>query len=202
MRLPWKYNSLILYLHPKLLDLTTVKKSLTLLLLLLFVLNIVGYYGVFVGLRLSADRTMREQFDADSYISEEVTFKVPIAIPYASDSREFERVDGEFEHEGQVYRLVKQKLQSDTLYIVCVKDHQAQKINQALADYVKSYTDKPFNAKQSVKSMNVFSKDFISTAITLEASSTGWDFLSVQSAGKPDLYQFDYNPQVVHPPEA
>jgi hypothetical protein len=172
-----------------------VKRTITLILLIVFLLNVVGYYGVFVGLRFSSELALRQQFDAESYDEQEVTIKVPITIPYATDSRDFERVDGEFEYEGQVYRLVKQKLQSDTLHIVCVKDQQTQTINQALADYVKSYTDKPANAKQGTKTVAQFTKDFISCTTSVESITT-----PVISSS--DLYSFQFNQHIVQPPEA
>jgi hypothetical protein len=155
-----------------------VKKPLTLILLVLFLLNVLGYYGVFVGLQVKSGQTMRDRFDAENYSAEqEVTIKVPITIPYASDSRGYERVDGEFEHKGHVYRLVKQKLQSDTLFIVCIKDNQAAKINQALADYVKTFTDKPVNSKRGSTFSFQFSKDFLSNIIEIKSSASGWNAL-------------------------
>lgn len=179
-----------------------MKKLVTLILLVLFLLNMVGYYGIFVGLRFSSEAALRQQFDAEMYSGVEVTIKVPITIPYASDSRGYERVDGDFEYDGQVYRLVKQKLQSDTLFIVCIRDNETQKINQALADYVKSYTDKPFSTKQNAKTLNVFSKDYVSTTTVIESASSGWNFLATETATPSNLYQFDFNQSVVQPPEA
>ena len=179
-----------------------VKKQLTLLLLVLFLLNTIGYYGVCVGLKMSSGVAMRQQFDSEKYDQAEVTIKVPLTLPYATDSKGYERVDGEFEHNGQVYRLVKQKLQSDTLYIVCIKDQQAQNINQALVDYVKSYTDKPLNTKQSAKTVTGFSKDYLSTTTLVESLSTGWDMVAIQSCNLSDFYQFDFNQHIVQPPEA
>jgi hypothetical protein len=179
-----------------------VKKQLTLLLLVVFLLNTIGYYGVFVGLKISSRFAMREQFDSETYNQEEVTFKIPLTLPYASNSNGYERIDGEFDHDGQVYRLVKQKLQSDTLYIICVKDQHTQKINQALADYVKSYTDKPINTKQSTKTVTVFSKDYLSTSTLMENASMGWNMITPQSYNLFDLYRFDFNQHIVQPPEA
>jgi hypothetical protein len=156
----------------------SVKKLLTLSLLALFLLNVLGYYGVFVGLQVKSGQAMRDRFDSENYSAEQqVTIKVPITIPYASDSREYERVDGEFEHQGQVYRLVKQKLQSDTLFIVCIKDHQAAKINQALADYVKTFTDKPISSKRGSTVSFQFSKDFLSNTTEVKSSASGWNAL-------------------------
>lgn len=155
-----------------------------------------------MGLRLSNQLSLQQKFDSENYENQEVTIKVPIAIPYAVDSKTYERVDGEFEHEGQVYRLVKQKLQSDTLFIVCIKDNHAQNINQVLADYVKSYTDKPFSAKQNAKTVSLFSKDFLSTTTSLESISQGWNTTRTYLAGKSNFYYFDFNQHIVQPPEA
>jgi len=77
-----------------------VKKGITIVLLIIFLLNVLGYYGVFMGLQFVNGKEMRALFDDDNFLpEEEITIKVPITIPYASDSRGFTRVDGEFEHE-------------------------------------------------------------------------------------------------------
>src|SRR5207302_5128451 len=99
--------------------------------LLLFLLNTVGFYGIFLGMQLRYAREANKQLDEDQYsASDAMTFKVPLSVPYAADNQEYDRVTGEFEHRGEVYRLVKQKLYHDTLYIVCVKDRESKKINQ------------------------------------------------------------------------
>jgi hypothetical protein len=153
-----------------------VKKSLTLILLVLFLFNVLGYYGVFVGLQFANEREMKALFDDSNFLpEEEITIKVPITIPYATDSREFTRVDGEFEHDGEVYRMVKQRYIGDTLYMVCVKDNTSKEIKQALADYVKSFTDKPSSEKGGSKTIHNFIKDYISTSTDLQSEDNGWN---------------------------
>lgn len=148
--------------------------------LVIFLLNVFGYYGIFMGLRNQVASQMRTKMDESNYaLSDEITFKVPIAIPYASDMTEYERVDGEFRHEGNVYHLMKQRLFKDTLYIVCVKDTRAQKIDKALEDYVKTFSDKPSSEKGGIKTLDVFSKDFLSHIISLTSGQTGWELTSV-----------------------
>ena len=82
-----------------------VKKVISLFLLFLFLLNVLGYYGIFVGLQSKTAQQMRADFDEENYHHQEVTIKVPLTVPYSTDSREYSRVDGEFEHKGEVYRL-------------------------------------------------------------------------------------------------
>lgn len=152
-----------------------MKRGFTIFLLALFLLNVLGYYGVFIGLQFKNTQDMQTRFDNEEYSrTQEITIKVPLTVPYATDSREYTRVDGEFEHLGEVYRMVKQKLQSDTLYIVCVKDKTSKDINQALADYVKTFTDKPGNEKGNSKTTQNLIKDYIVSSTTLQKISEGW----------------------------
>ena len=152
-----------------------MKKIATLFLLFLFLLNVLGYYGVFVGLQVKTTQQMRQNFDDDNYDHQEITFKVPLTVPYNTDSKEYSRVDGEFEHNGEVYRLVKQRFQSDTLYIVCVKDNTSKDINQALEDYVKTFTDKPASSKGNSKNIQNLIKDYITQSISIEKQNSGWE---------------------------
>lgn len=160
-----------------LLPLVLVKKVLTLFLMLLFLLNVLGYYGVLVGLQLKNKQSLQALFDSDEYERQhEVTIKVPLTVPYAVDSKEYTRVDGEFEHQGEIYRMVKQKLKSDTLYIVCIKDETSKDIGQAIAEYVKSFTDKPASEKNQSKLLQNLIKDYIATSTTLQTRNTGWSY--------------------------
>ncbi|MBI1767756.1 MAG: hypothetical protein HYR67_05250 [Bacteroidetes bacterium] len=154
-----------------------MKRPVALSLLLIFGLNILGYYWVFMGARIQVAHKIRESFDANNYQrGSEITFKVPLTLPYGTDMKDYERVDGEFNYHGEVYRLVKQKLVSDTLLIVCVKDTQAKKIDKALEDYVKTFADNPSTQKNHSKSISAFSKDYFSTTIAIEKKQLGWEF--------------------------
>jgi len=134
-----------------------MRKLLSIVLSLLLLMNVLGYYGVFMGLHYKNSQDLMQRFDANDYGEQEtVTLKVPLALPYAADETQFERVDGELEHQGEFYRLVKQRLYQDTLYMVCYKDSQSKRIKQALADYVKTFTDKPADAKSSGKTLQTF----------------------------------------------
>lgn len=154
-----------------------MKRVFALFMMLLFLLNVLGYYGVLEGLQLKNKQNLQALFDSDEYERQhEVTIKVPLTVPYATDSKEYTRVDGEFEHQGEIYRMVKQKLQSDTLYIVCVKDETSRDIKQALAEYVKSFTDKPASEKSQSKTLQNLIKDYIATSTALQLSQSGWSY--------------------------
>ena len=154
-----------------------LKKLTAIFLVLLLLFNALGFFGLFVGLRYKTRQDLVQRLDDNDYLEEEtVTLKVPLALPYHIDSEEYERVDGEIEHNGEFYQLVKQKLEKDTLYIVCIKDHDSKRIKQALSDYVKTFTDKPIDAKHSVKSFSGFIKDFLPSSIEITSASSGWNY--------------------------
>jgi hypothetical protein len=144
---------------------------------------------------------MIRKLDTEHYnTTETITLKIPIAIPYAADSRGFERIDGEFEHHGEFYRLVKQRLSHDTLYIICVKDHQSKRINQALVSYVKNFTDKPADNHHHTKAFNNLGKDYVSHAFSISHESFGWQ-CAVARRTSLTVYISGFYTSIVHPPE-
>lgn len=160
-----------------------------------------GYYGVFVGLKYKHDKDMILQLDAKNYSeSEEIIIKVPISIPYATDSKSFERVDGKFEYKGELYRLVKQKLSQDTLYVVCIKDHKNKLIDEAMASFVKTFTDKPVDSHSNSKITVSFIKDYIPQTFALLHQSCGWESDVVKQSAL-SVFKTDFYPSIIHPPE-
>jgi hypothetical protein len=160
-----------------------------------------GYYGVFLGLHLKNDIAQSKALDADLYDqSNAITLKVPVSIPYMPDQSDFERVNGQFEHNGELYRLVKQRYAQDTLTVVCIKDQEHKKIDLALTDYVKTFTDKATDNKSSSKTTISFIKDYLPNYFQISSATEGWA-VQVQ-------YNFHYqnlipsfSASIIHPPE-
>jgi hypothetical protein len=153
-----------------------LKKLIAIFLVFLLLFNAMGIYGLLQGLRYKSTLDLVQRLDDHQYSAEEtILLTVPIEVPYAQNDADYERVNGEFEYQGEVYRLVKQKYQSGTLFLVCIKDHQTGRIQQALTDYVKTFTDKPVDSKHSGKIVVDFVKDFLPTMISMDITITGWN---------------------------
>src|SRR6187402_1292445 len=115
------------------------RRILPIFLLTIFLFNVVGYYGIFWLARERSNAAITCRIDSDQYTSAEtITLKFPITLPYSTNSEDYARVRGSFEHQGEFYKLVKQKLEKDTLYIVCIKDRHEKKLVNAMADYTKA----------------------------------------------------------------
>ncbi len=117
-----------------------------------------------------------ERLDADDYDSSEtITFAVPLAMPYGADYKDYERVNGEFELKGNFYKLVKQKFEHDTLFVVCVNDKKEKKLVSDLNDYVKLINDLPSSSQQTSKVLlNSIAKDYIPHTTLQLISEAGW----------------------------
>jgi hypothetical protein len=127
---------------------------------MVFLFNVGGYYFVFWVLLLHADHQINYQLDANQYNPDEtVELKIPVALPYPIQSQGFERVNGRFEHHGEFYRLVKHKLQNDTLYIVCIKDRQTRELVNTMNDY-EELTQVPETSQKAWNFISKLIKDF------------------------------------------
>lgn len=85
---------------------------------------------------------------------------IPFSLPYQVSEGSYERVHGDFEYAGEYYKLVKQKLENDTLFIVCVKDKEAKLIEESLSDYSKQANNLPVGSEQASNFLSKLFKDF------------------------------------------
>jgi hypothetical protein len=176
-----------------------LKKIVSIFLVFLILFNTLGFYGLLEGLRYKSALELVQRLDNQQYSEEEtLTIKVPLAIPYHSDTNDYERVNGEVEYKGEFYRLIKQKLERDTLSIVCIKDYASKRIKQALADYVKTFTDKPADAKHSGKTSSNFIKDYLPSKITISTVAEGWHYALAFFPENCDLTNADHS--ITSPP--
>jgi len=176
-----------------------LKRIISIFLVFLLLFNTLGFYGLLQGLRYKSTLDLVTRLDNHRYSEDEtILLKIPVAVPYQIDVDGYERVDGEFEYKGEFYRLVKQKYQNDTLFMVCIKDHASKRIEQALTDYVKTFTDKPVDRQHTGKNFMSFVKDFLLTSIKISTTSKGWNY-TVTSASA-EHYFYDRSLRVLTPP--
>ena len=173
-----------------------LKKVLSILLLVVFLFNVGGYYIVFSGLRFQTDKQLSSRLDANEYDQDEtIELKIAVTLPYPVQSEDFQRVDGRFERDGQFYKLVKHKLQDDTLHIVCIRDHATRQLVDVMTDYVQ-LTQGLQGTDTNQKALHYLSKlvkDYYSQ-VSLTLLHQMGNNISMQFFVKPDLI-----PQLVIP---
>lgn len=152
-----------------------IRKIFSYVFLCLILLNTTGYYGLFIGWKYRHDAGMRAWLDGERYRQQELrTLKIPIAIPYVFDSPEFARVDGTFEYHGSFYRLVKQKLSSDTLILVCIRDEGIRKIHDVFGTVAHTFSGQTHSQNPAPKFLMSFIKEYIVTSTLLHEYTSGW----------------------------
>lgn len=152
-----------------------MKKTGSIVLLLVFLFNVGGYYFVFWGLIHTSDQALTNRLNEELYSQEEtIELKIPVSLPYPIQQEDFKRVDGKFEHEGVFYKMVKRKIENDTIYIVCIRDHQQKRIVKTMTDYVKMTNELPSSSKNSAHFTGKFLKDYESGVSTGIHHQTGW----------------------------
>lgn len=179
-----------------------MKRALSISLLIAIFFNIGGYYLVFWGLKTNASHELIQQLDNDQYSEHEILeLKIPLNLPYPLQQNGYERINGEFDYNNQHYKLVKQKLDRDTLFIVCVQDKKADKLNRAQSDFTKVANDLPTSSKQKATLISQLVKEYQTQLTTgLESDAEGWaiDLYSKAFSKKLVLHNF---PITIPPPK-
>lgn len=99
--------------------------------------------------------------DADAYSSEDVVvLTIPVSLPYPIHDAGYERATGEVEYNGEFYHLVKQKIENDTVFMVCVKDKQQKQLQQAMNEYTNLANNLPATTKHTMDLLGKLFKDF------------------------------------------
>jgi hypothetical protein len=166
-----------------------MKKLFSILLLAVFTFNLGGYYVVFKWLQITAHHDLIQKLETNQYDeSETIELKLAITLPYANQlSSGFKRVDGRFEYKGNIYKLVKQKFEQDTLYIVCIKDQKEKQLINKFKEYAKNTHDTPSSSskKDTGNTLKQINKDYYGDSGILLA-----DILATSFLNKFSYYQF------------
>ncbi|MBC7744516.1 MAG: hypothetical protein H7096_05385 [Flavobacterium sp.] len=119
-----------------------MKKTASIFLLFVFLFNIIGYKAFFFYLEQQADIRIASTIQSLNELDKRlITVKIPINLPYQTDWREFESIDGEMNFKGKTYKYVKRKVLRDTLILLCIDHTEKYQIEQNSADYYKKVND-------------------------------------------------------------
>ncbi|HEX5169495.1 MAG TPA: hypothetical protein VFW11_09990 [Cyclobacteriaceae bacterium] len=168
--------------------------------LLLFLANIIGYYGLLMITKSRIESRITERVESRTHeLSGSLIIKMPLNLPYPiTDSDDFVATSGKIKYGNNNYQIIKQRVYQDTLQIVCIPVQGMEKINAAISDYVKTFSDTPSQQKTMAK-IN-FLKDYIPSKTEIVADVAAWHR---DLAGQIyfNYYSFVYTPQTLRPPD-
>lgn len=151
-----------------------MKKAFSILLLMIFLFNLGGYYLLFWVLKEQANQELSVKLDEGEY-NENETFeiKIPITLPYPLQNNDFERHSGQFVYKNDHYQLVKQKYENDTLTIVCVKDDETKHLSRVMDSFSEASGSNPSDDGALNIPMKVFQEYMSGLSISIERTR-GW----------------------------
>jgi len=126
-----------------------LKKAISILLLSFFLFNIIGYKLFFFYQVIEADSLIQARIDVLHESDESLfTVKIPIRLPYHTDWKDYESVEGEMTYNKTTYKYVKRKVLRDTLILLCVKYQEKSVIEKNSNEYFKKVNDLTTDSKK------------------------------------------------------
>lgn len=127
-----------------------MKKAIAISLIALIAFNLVGYRIMYVSIGQQHDMVVNANIEKGIYDEANlITISIPLSLPYLQDATGFERVDGEVELNGKIYKYVKRKIAAGHLVLRCLPDTKKSELNNA----ANSFTEKQSSAKLMIKSV-------------------------------------------------
>ena len=139
-----------------------MKKLTAIFLIVIFLFNIGGYRLWFYFEQQRSDKNIEVLLDKEQYNEAElITIKMPLSLPYQSDTRNFERVSGEINFNGKIYKYVKRKIEKGELVLMCLPDKSKMQLEKAREDFFKNTSDYDQNLFSfKINSLNNISHNF------------------------------------------
>ena len=142
-----------------------MRKSVSIILLLILLFNMIGYKALFYYAEKRADASLEARLDKDLYEENDlVTVKIPLFNPYQVEQNNFERINGEVNINGKIFKYVKRKVSDGNLILLCIADDHKNILKKAKSDYETAANDLPSNNKTPGRSgfqKNLNSSDYI-----------------------------------------
>ena len=122
--------------------------------------NFAGYRLMFYCMQQKQSTQLVAKLDNQNYGNAGlITITLPLALPYQTDWKDFERADGEIQFQGNTYHYVKRKIENGNLILQCIADDGKMQLQSAKEQYADNANDlqnnNPSSKKQSDTNTNI-----------------------------------------------
>lgn len=115
-----------------------MKRLAAILLLGIFTFNLFGYRLVASFMENQENQRIEIALDENNYTDDQlISIRQPTNLPYYRNSETFQRIDGEIEISGILYKYVKCRIYNDSLELMCIPNTGTMKIRAAKDDFSK-----------------------------------------------------------------
>lgn len=130
----------------------------SILLLLVFLFNLVGYQFALSLLQSRADKKLESLIDNKEYDDAELTeIRIAMNMPYQQRFTEFERFYGQITIDGREYNYVKRKVEGDMLVLKCLPNKSKTHLKSIAADITKANSNNHQGENPVKASVKIFS---------------------------------------------
>lgn len=141
---------------------------------------------LYESLRYHADISMNALLEKDGYEEHEtMILKMAVTLPYQLYADGYQKVEGDFEYEGKFYSLIKQKLERDTLYVVCINNIYKTNLEASMTGFERIINNWPDSSEKSSRLLLSFTKDYF-----LETTK---DLCHIEDWSKQVAYSFEFS---------
>ncbi|MEJ0032835.1 MAG: hypothetical protein WDO15_21815 [Bacteroidota bacterium] len=154
-----------------------MRRTICVIFSFLILFNTVGYMYVLNWSERDLERKAEELIDEHiSEISGNLIFTIPVTTTVSPEESEYTRIDGEFNFEGTLYRMVKQKVQGNMRYVVCVKDNQTQIASEEINNVIAAVAGQPVkeSGSSATKALGSLLNYCDTAIIDQNSTSSGW----------------------------
>ena len=117
---------------------------------MLLIFNLGGYQLLFQYFIYQSDNFITEQINNNRYKSTDlVEVKIPVHL-IISDWDAFQPIGGQVRFKDKVYNYAELRLTRDTMYLMCIPNHEKARIINAKNAYNKQINDIPVNKKSNL----------------------------------------------------
>lgn len=127
-----------------------VKQTAAILLIMIFSFNIFGYRILYTYLANKADTRLELALDIEAYDDADlISIKQATNLPYYNNSKTFERLNGEVNINGTIYKYVKCRIYNDSLEMLCIPHIAKMQIQNSKQVFFKLTNDLQQDKKKS-----------------------------------------------------
>ena len=101
-----------------------------------------GYRAWYYFTQMQSDIALQASLNRDEYDeSHLITIRIPLSLPYQTDSKDFQRIAGEVTFEGKIYKYVKRKVENGEFVLLCLPDYKKMRMEKAKHSFFEFAND-------------------------------------------------------------
>jgi hypothetical protein len=151
-----------------------LKRLAAILFISVVLFNLYGYQLVIDFFQNKQDIQLQSTIDKDQYNEQDLVYiKLPVNLPYYSNSANYEKISGSVTVSGVEYKYVKRRIYNDSIELACVLNTDKQQFQSARDEFMKLSNDwlNTHPTKKSTTNIKLVTLDFCNKINSFTISS-------------------------------